>query len=62
MTSQIGYDVIIRSLDIAYATRKSIMFQTWGQTLLYLLPIWRFMNLCFVTRTKSPAYILAGKF
>ena len=48
MTSQSGYDVIRRSLNIAYANRLSIIFQTWGRTLLYLFPVRTFFNLCFV--------------
>ena len=48
MTSQSGYDVIRRSLNIACANRLSIIFQTWGRTLLYLFPVGIFLNLCFV--------------
>ena len=48
MTSQSGHDVIRRSLNIAYHNRQSIIFQTWGRTLLYLFPVWRFINLCLV--------------
>ena len=48
MTSQSGHDVIRRSLNIAYAKRQSIIFQTWGQKLLYLFPVWKFINLCYV--------------
>ena len=48
MTSQSGHDVIRRSLNIAYATRQSIIFQTWGRKLLYLFPVWKYTNLCFV--------------
>ena len=48
MTSQSGHDVIRKSLNIAYATRLSIIFPTWGRTLLYLFPVRIFLNLCFV--------------
>ena len=56
MTSYRCHDVIRGALNIPYDTHQSIIFQTWGRNILYLLCFWKYKS-CKLVHFRSYPYI-----